>query len=97
MPKSAPPKFLNKLAITAPAAKAPPGRLVTLDVSLDLPADLKLNADTPMTYLVEAPKAPDFLAGSESPKGERVDPPSAEVPDSRPAGEGRQGRRTCCP
>ncbi len=75
-PPTGPPKFLNKLAIAVPAAKVPPGKSVTLDVHLALPEDLKLNPDTPMTYLVEAPRAPDFLSESISTKGERVQPPS---------------------
>ena len=75
-PTGGAPKFLNKLAITAPAAKVPPGNSLTFDVVVNLPPDLKLNPETPMTYLVEAPKSPDFLPASESTTGERIDPPS---------------------
>ena len=91
-PTTGPPKFLNKLAIDAPAAKVAPGKSLTLDVVVELPADLKLNPDTPMTYLVEAPKAPDFLAPSASEKAERVEPPSPKfqisVPLAREAKDG---------
>lgn len=46
-----------------------------MDVSLTLPKGYKLNADTPLLYLVESPGTPEALSSAVSPTGEKVDPP----------------------
>jgi hypothetical protein len=86
-----PPSFPNATRIDVPVAEAAPGDSVTLDVSLDLAADLKLNEEGSMAYLVETPGKSGLLSDRVRPEGERIKPARSftiKVPLARPAVEG---------
>ena len=70
------PKFPNRTAIAVPAVKVAPGQRIVLDVKLNLPAGLHLNAETPMPYLVAAPKHAGLLAPSAGPGRTQISPPA---------------------
>ena len=87
-----PPRFLNRTPIAAPPARVAPGRRVVFDVRLVLPADVKLNPDTPMPYLVESPRRRGALAESAATAGDRISPPAASFQVVAPlAEEAREG------
>ena len=87
------PKFVNRTAIDVPAAKVAPGGRVVLDVRLNLPAGLHLNAETPMPYLVAATKHADLLAPPAAPGRTQISPPApafeVAVPLAREAQAGQ--------
>jgi hypothetical protein len=69
-----PPSFPNATRIDVPVAEAAPGDSMTLDVSLDLAKDLKLNEEGSMAYLVETPGKSGVLSDKVRPGGERIKP-----------------------
>ena len=75
-PPAAPQRFVNRTALTAPAAKVAPGGRLVLDVRLNLPAGFHVNAETPMPYLVESPKHPDLVAPPATPGVSKISPPA---------------------
>lgn len=88
-PKARKPAFVNATKTTLPMAKVAPGPEVVLDVHIPLAKGFKLNLDSPLPYLVEAPAHPGLLASSVSETGERLDPPagafSVTVPLAKPS------------
>ncbi len=75
----APPKFDGATVIDSAPAQVAPGKSFTLGLVIPLPKDYELNAEAPMTYLVEAPDAPSAL-GPENPKqGGRIETPATTV------------------
>ena len=83
-----PPKFPRATAIQLPPVKLAPGAEVPIDVTLTVPNGYKLNADSPIVYLVEAPGAALLLGEAVSRSGSKIDPPaesfSIKVPLTRP-------------
>src|SRR5262249_48076343 len=75
-PKLAPraPSFPNATVVDVPTAEAAPSNSVTLDVSLNLSKDLKLNEEGSMVYLVETPGKSGLLSEKVRPEGERIKP-----------------------
>ena len=72
----APPKFEGATVIDSAPAQVAPGKSFTLTLVIPLAKDFELNAEAPMTYLVEAPDAPGTL-GAESPTyGGRIETPA---------------------
>lgn len=71
--------FPNATVTESPAVRVAPGKSFTLAIPLALPKGYELNAEAPMTYLLEAPDAPDSLAGSNPTGGGRIEPPSETV------------------
>jgi hypothetical protein len=72
------PAFPGATTINVPAAEAAPGKSIELAVSLALPKGYKLNAESPMTYLLETPDKEGILSNELSPSGEKVSPPKTE-------------------
>lgn len=85
--KSAP-KFPRATTIAMSPVKLAPGTEVPIDVTLTVPKGYKLNADSPIVYLVEAPGAASLLGEAVSRSGSKIDPPaesfSIKVPLTRP-------------
>lgn len=71
-----PPTFVNAAVVDTPTVKAAPGKAFTLEIPLTLPKGYELNAQAPMTYLVEAPDAPDALGPENPTTGGHIEPPS---------------------
>ncbi|MBX6311690.1 MAG: redoxin domain-containing protein [Isosphaeraceae bacterium] len=92
-PPSRRPTFPNAEVAEVPATKVAPGKSLTLDVTLNLPAGFKLNPDAPIRYLLEAPSQPEALSEVVSPRGGRVDPPAStfqvSVPFAKEMSEGQ--------
>lgn len=92
-PKTAPrpPSFPNAAVVDLPPAEAAPGDSITLEVSLDIAKDLKLNEEGNMAYLVEAPGKSGLLSDKVKPEGEKIKPASSfriEVPLAHAAADG---------
>lgn len=89
----APPKFDNAKVVDAPAVRVAPGKAFTLSIPLALPKGYDLNAEAPMTYLVEAPDAPGSLGPENPTAGGRIEPPSETVTIAVPlASEAKAGQ-----
>ncbi|MBY0397040.1 MAG: thiol-disulfide isomerase, partial [Thermoleophilia bacterium] len=86
------PAFVNATKATLPKATLAPGSEVVLDVTIPVEKGSKLNLDSALPYVVEAPSSPGLLAASVAPTGGRVDPPSGrftiKAPLARPAKPG---------
>lgn len=74
-----PPTFKDAAVVDAPPVRVAPGKSFTLTIPVVLPKDYELNKEAPMTYLVEAPGAPDALAPEDPRAGGRIEPPSPDV------------------
>lgn len=88
----APPRFPRATAIAVPEAKVQPGDSVPVAVTIAIPSGYKLNADSPIVYLVESPDDPKSLGASNPASGAKVDPPTEtftiKVPLAKAAAEG---------
>jgi thiol-disulfide isomerase/thioredoxin len=86
------PSFPNALALNVPAVKVGPGEAITLDVTLPLEKNVKVNAGAPMPYLIETPGKTGLLSDRIPATGGKVSPPSPSftiaVPLARPAAAG---------
>jgi hypothetical protein len=71
--------FANATVVDVPAVKVAPGKSFTLAVPLGLPKGYELNAEAPMTFLVEAPDVPDALGAANPKAGGRIETPSDPV------------------
>ena len=88
------PKFPRAAQVKMAEVAVAPGASVTLDVSLVIPEGYKLNEDSPIVYVVEAPDAPDALDAAITPQGSTISPPAAafpiKVPLAKPARAGQE-------
>jgi thiol-disulfide isomerase/thioredoxin len=88
------PSFLNAKVIDLPAVEAAPGKSIALDVTIPLPKELKLNEESPLTYLVETPGKTGILAPEVRPEGQKIKPPAPsfriEVPLAKAAAAGEK-------
>ncbi|WP_169974887.1 thioredoxin-like domain-containing protein [Tautonia rosea] len=73
------PTFANATAIDVPKAEIRPGEAFTIDLALNIPG-FKLQPDSPVLFLVEAPDAPDALSKGVSDTGETVLPEGDSIP-----------------
>jgi thiol-disulfide isomerase/thioredoxin len=93
-PQAAPraPVFPNAKVIEVPAIQAAPGKLLSLAVKILLPKELKLNEESPLSYLVETPDQQGILGPEVLPQGQRIAPPTTsfriDVPLAKPAAAG---------
>ncbi|HEY2159554.1 MAG TPA: NHL domain-containing thioredoxin family protein, partial [Isosphaeraceae bacterium] len=75
----APLNFKDATVIDSAPAEVAPGKSFTLALEIPLPKDYELNAEAPMTYLVEVPDSASSL-GPENPKnGGRIEKPATTV------------------
>ena len=70
------PKFLNPTVATAEPVKVAPGKAFSLTLTLTLPPGYDLNAQAPLTYLVEAPDKPGALSEANPTAGGRIETPT---------------------
>jgi len=77
-PPAEPPSFDLAVPIEAPAASVAPGESFTIEIDLTIPG-FKLQPESPVLYLVEAPDAPVRLGESVSPTGSRVIPEEGTI------------------
>jgi len=89
-----PPSFPNAKTIDVAAAKASPGSMIALAVSIALPKGYKLNEEVPLTYLVQTPEKSGVLSSEVLPEGQKIKPPvskfSINVPLAKPAAAGEK-------
>ncbi len=79
-PTVKPPLNFDKATVVdAPAVKVAPGKAFTLAIPLALPKGFELNAEAPMTYLLEAPEASQALGAANPSGGGRIESPSETV------------------
>jgi len=71
------PKFADATLINVPSVGVMPGKDLTFDVSLALPAGYKLSAEAPLIYLAESETLGAFTT-EVSPTGQRVDNPTKD-------------------
>jgi thiol-disulfide isomerase/thioredoxin len=87
------PSFPNAVALKAPAVQLEPGDHVKLDVEIGLPKGFKVNAEAPMSYVVESPTDPTALAPEAPTDGAQINPPadhfSVSVPLAKAASAGQ--------
>lgn len=86
-PAPRPPSFPNSVAISAPAAKVEPGKQLTVEVALALPAGFKLNPEAPMPYQVETPGQTSLLAGGSDKAFGKVEKPGSKLSFTVPLAE----------
>ena len=72
------PAFPNPVVTNLPKVQVAPGKSVTLDVTLPLPNDFKLNEEASMPYLVETAEPTGRLAVADPATFGKVDPPSKQ-------------------
>ncbi len=79
-PRLAPraPSFPNPEVITLPSVQAAAGKSITLAVTVPVAKGYKLNAEAPLTYLLETPDKTGILAPEVPAHGEKVKPPTTE-------------------
>jgi thiol-disulfide isomerase/thioredoxin len=86
------PRFPNARTINVSAAAVAPGDSIELEVTIPIPKGFKLNAETPMPYLVETPAKSGVLAPAVSPAGGKIKPPASpftvKVPLAKAAAAG---------
>jgi DNA-binding beta-propeller fold protein YncE len=86
------PVFTNATVIDLPTFGATPGKSIALAVTIPLPKDLKLNEESPLTYLLETPGKRGILGPEVRPEGQKIKPPKAQfridVPLARAAAAG---------
>ncbi|QDV33070.1 thioredoxin-like domain-containing protein [Tautonia plasticadhaerens] len=85
------PTFANATPIELPMTEVAPGDALTVDLSLEIPG-FKLQPDSPVLTLIEAPDSPDALGPEVSPTGSTTLPTgdalTLPVPLSKPFGAG---------
>jgi thiol-disulfide isomerase/thioredoxin len=75
-----PPSFPNARTINGPAVEVGPGESIKIAVAVPLPKGFKLNAETPMGYLVETPGKQGIVSSAFAGIEQKVTPPSTEFP-----------------
>ncbi len=75
----APLNFKDATVIDSAPMQVGPGKSFTLALVIPLPKDYELNAQAPMTYLVEAPEAANALAPENPKHGGRIETPATTV------------------
>jgi DNA-binding beta-propeller fold protein YncE len=93
--EKSPPKFPRATRINVGPIKVAPGSEIPIEVTLKIPDGYKLNPDSPIVYLVEAPgPSTGLLSPDVSLTGEKIDPPTEtftiKVPLSKPRAEGEE-------
>ena len=90
--EKSPPKFPRATAIAVAETKVAAGSQIVAEITLTIPNGYKLNPDSPLVYLVEAPDKPSILGEENSPSGGKIDPPTEtvtiKVPLAKPAAAG---------
>jgi thiol-disulfide isomerase/thioredoxin len=71
-----PPVFPNAKMFELPAVSVPAGKSIAVAVSVELPKGFKLNEETPVTWLVEAPGKTGVLGTELRTEGQHKKPPT---------------------
>jgi thiol-disulfide isomerase/thioredoxin len=79
-PRAHKPSFPNSEAIKLPPVEAAAGKTITLAVTVPVARGYKLNAEAPLTYVVEAPEQSGILAPETPIQGKKLKPPVHEFP-----------------